>query len=867
MNLPVMRRRSGAAVCDQGGFVLVPVILLIAMIAALALFLNRQSAMVGYDTETSTAISQAGYLAESALSHAAWQANASACAGYALPATPIGGNSYHADFSPTGGSPVTITATGTLASGATRSVVRTNVRVFETPITQTLQPAQAGEDTYLDSAASSTNFGGNRLLIATNSGNQAHPLLRFDLSALPSGIEVRSATLTLSLTQLSSGNSGGAEVHRVTRAWAENQANWLQASGAANWTTPGGEFETEPAASATVDSAQPGPVQWDITDLVGDWVAGAVPNEGLLIRVSPGVAGAQFASSDHEDAAQHPTLTVTYACECGVGNTDTWTHQPGAAGKDTHVSDGGKATTNYGVTSTLELTNDGLTATQGLIHFDLSDLNPAATVTGAVLELELTGIGSANAGTATVHRVTRPWHELQATWNEASGGAPWVTPGGDYDAAVIASASISDAQRGPVQWDVTPLVQGWHNGSIVNDGLMLLVSSGITKAKFTSSENSKILARPKLIITHQCPCGVECVPPQIPLLVYRDELRSRWCDSSDYSGSDGNLNWSSQPWQELGEGNGSCNGSVRLVTDGGGYSVRLTDDQRGLKRALDLSSFVTGRLSFSYRRAALAAGSYMSVDMSADGGATWNEVHRIYGPADEADYLREFVDVAAFAGTTAVLRFMVHGLSSGDSGTEHFYIDDVQVDNITAPPLPPGVSVLAARADATAWENAESNNTGNAATLTIDGKNKKRQHGLLEFDTSSVAPGTLLDSAMLRLFVTGNANALPTLVQVYRVSADWEEMQMSWEERKTDVDWSTPGGTYAMPAVADEFVPDIQQFFWLEIDITPLVQEWVDGTSLNHGIILTSDRDKPVEFASKEYSDPVLRPQLVINEQ
>ncbi len=90
---------------------------------------------------------------------------------------------------------------------------------------------------------------------------------------------------------------------------------------------------------------------------------------------------------------------------------------------------------------------------------------------------------------------------------------------------------------------------------------------------------------------------------------------------------------------------------------------------------------------------------------------------------------------------------------------------------------------------------------------------------------------------------------------------------MSWEERKTDVDWSTPGGAYAMPAVADALVPDLQQLFWLEIDITPLVQEWVDGTSLNHGIILTSDRDKPVEFASKEYSDAVLRPQLMIDEQ
>ncbi len=56
---------------------------------------------------------------------------------------------------------------------------------------------------------------------------------------------------------------------------------------------------------------------FDVTSTVADWIAGAQPNRGLLLR-GTGSASLKFESSDTATAAQRPTLTVSYQCECGV---------------------------------------------------------------------------------------------------------------------------------------------------------------------------------------------------------------------------------------------------------------------------------------------------------------------------------------------------------------------------------------------------------------------------------------------------------------------------------------------------------------------------------------------------------------------
>ncbi len=51
---------------------------------------------------------------------------------------------------------------------------------------------------------------------------------------------------------------------------------------------------------------------------------------------------------------------------------------------------------------------------------------------------------------------------------------------------------------------------------------------------------------------------------------------------------------------------------------------------------------------------------------------------------------------------------------------------------------------------------------------------------------------------------------------------------------------------------------------WFEVDITPLVQEWIDGISTNYGVVLTSNKDKDIKFTSIDGATSTFHPQLVL---
>ena len=52
---------------------------------------------------------------------------------------------------------------------------------------------------------------------------------------------------------------------------------------------------------------------------------------------------------------------------------------------------------------------------------------------------------------------------------------------------------------------------------------------------------------------------------------------------------------------------------------------------------------------------------------------------------------------------------------------------------------------------------------------------------------------------------------------------------------------------------------------WVEWDLTPLVQEWVDGVSANDGVLLVPDPGSAwANLRSADFSDSAFHPQLVI---
>jgi len=130
----------------------------------------------------------------------------------------------------------------------------------------------------------------------------------------------------------------------------------------------------------------------------------------------------------------------------------------------------------------------------------------------------------------------------------------------------------------------------------------------------------------------------------------------------------------------------------------------------------------------------------------------------------------------------------------------------------------------------------------------------------IKFDLSSIA-GITIESVTLELYCfqeSGN-----TLPQLRQVTSSWNESTLTYNNKPTrhtrdlahwdnvSVGWletndSVPFGDY---------------------DLGRVVQEWVDGTSVNYGIMLFTD-DTLYDYAyfgSSEYYDDAQRPVLIVN--
>jgi hypothetical protein len=198
--------------------------------------------------------------------------------------------------------------------------------------TATLTPPT--QDTFLDTYNPNQNYGSSPTINVEGGstlGVKQRALLKFDLSAIPSGTIITKATLRLYASGYWSPIIDQTlTVYRVTEDWNEGDdtdgATWNEAFHDASdhpgsctpWTGTipsgsGGTWTT--TGSVTQAAVSSGWISWEVTDIVKAWIESGEDNFGFIVKLAD-ESGTnywqQFASSTYYDIESRPVLEIDY---------------------------------------------------------------------------------------------------------------------------------------------------------------------------------------------------------------------------------------------------------------------------------------------------------------------------------------------------------------------------------------------------------------------------------------------------------------------------------------------------------------------------------------------------------------------------
>lgn len=405
----------------MAGFTLLPVMLAMSLIAAIAFLLNRDNGMNTGMISRQMDIDRARYAAEAGLQAANARVQSVSCAsGFPVVSSPVtnsgfGGASYSAYATSASGNTTSLVSTGTY-NGTSVTLTRSNIFVYQsTPKTYTLQPnAAAGMDTYITTNSATNNGASSSLsLTATN-----FPLIKFDLSIFPAGSRPVSSTLSL---YANGGFLAFTHLYRMTGDWQEGTgasgsgANWITSDGTTPWVTAGGDYH--PTIITTFNGSPGYWLDFDTTDLASSWLSGSYPNYGVRFTPSTAFGSLTFTSSDNSDSTHRPKMTFNYLLPCGAtGPSDptggTVTLSPIADS----FNDKGAVQANNGKATLLEVDYLPTDEHRILIKFDTSSVPAGSSVQSAKLRMYVSSVAGATSNTKSI------WaNALNESWVEGTG--------------------------------------------------------------------------------------------------------------------------------------------------------------------------------------------------------------------------------------------------------------------------------------------------------------------------------------------------------------------------------------------------------------------------------------------------------------
>ncbi|MCK4456737.1 MAG: DNRLRE domain-containing protein [Thermoplasmata archaeon] len=186
----------------------------------------------------------------------------------------------------------------------------------------------SGRDAYIDEWFDTKNYGASETLVESVDGSRI--LVQFDTSLVTNAPWVSKSEVWLKTSALSGGISANLSVHKVLTSWVEGTgsgqpshdgATWLLTDGSNYWAIPGGDFDSAPEHTVIGVNQTQTWYQWDVTQLLLEWLNGTTPNNGVIFTITfSGMAADDkvFFSKEYASPSERPKL-VTYYNSTGPG--------------------------------------------------------------------------------------------------------------------------------------------------------------------------------------------------------------------------------------------------------------------------------------------------------------------------------------------------------------------------------------------------------------------------------------------------------------------------------------------------------------------------------------------------------------------
>ncbi|HEX8100549.1 MAG TPA: DNRLRE domain-containing protein, partial [Actinomycetota bacterium] len=170
-------------------------------------------------------------------------------------------------------------------------------------------------------------------------------------------------------------------------------------------------------------------------------------------------------------------------------------------------------------------------------------------------------------------------------------------------------------------------------------------------------------------------------------------------------------------------------------------------------------------------------------------------------------------------------------------------------------------------------------NEGAEDTLRVGTDTTEKYRSALQFELTDVPADASVNSATLSLW---HPSTVPSQITIdaHQMTSDWDEGAglgsctgegATWQERRSDLDWDSPGGDFDPTQVASLSDPAAEPAGWDAFDVTSLVRDWTAGEASNLGVLLKASDDTSmtsshyVRYNSDDSTNAALRPKLVIN--